>query len=196
VRLAEFTNKGAEQTMSPTPEASERHRKAAYKAWETIRRKAVEKVKVKSETSEIVEIAEAKEAASDIVETADARAAKFSLERDLQNALRANIEQLESGLAINDGGKEKTGFSRGRTDILAIDANKKAVVIELKAVIADRDAISQILQYMGDLQEVIGGPVRGIVIAPGFTVRAIAASKPVPGIELRKYGFNFTFTKI
>jgi RecB family endonuclease NucS len=67
--------------------------------------------------------------------------------------LRANIEQLESGLSINDGGKEKIGLSRGRTDILAIDANKRTVVIELKAVTADRDAIAQILQYMGDLQE-------------------------------------------
>jgi endonuclease len=182
--------------MSPTPEASERQRKAAFKAWETIRRKAAEKTKVKGGASEIAEIAEAKETASEIANTADAKEAKFTLESDLQAALRANIEQLESGLTINDGGKEKTGLSGGRTDILAIDTNKQAVIIELKAVRADRDAIAQILQYMGDLQEEIGGSVRGIVIAPDFTARAIAASKPVPSIELRKYGFTFSFKKV
>jgi hypothetical protein len=39
--------------MSPTLEATERQCKAAYKAWETIRRKAAEKVKVKGRLSEI-----------------------------------------------------------------------------------------------------------------------------------------------
>jgi len=182
--------------MSSTLEASAGQRKAAYKVWETIRRKAAEKVKVKGGASEIAEIVEAKIKASEIVETADAKEAKFSLERDLQVALRANIEQLESGLTINDGGKEKVGLSRGRTDILAIDANKRTVVIELKAVTADCDAIAQILQYMGDLQVEIGASVRGIVIAPDFTARASAPSKPVPSIELRKYGFTFSFKKV
>jgi hypothetical protein len=32
------------------------------------------------------------------------------------------------------------------------------------------------------------GCLRGIVIAHDFTTRALAASKPVPGIELQKYG--------
>ena len=182
--------------MSPTPEASERQRKAAFKAWETIRRKASEKAKVKGEASEVAEIAEAKETALGIVETADAMKAKFTLERDLQVALRANIEQLERGMTINDGGKERIGLSRGRTDILAIDSNEQPVVIELKAVTADHDAIGQILRYMGDLQEKIGGPVRGILIAPDFTAGAIAASKPVPSIELQKYRFNLLFKKV
>jgi RecB family endonuclease NucS len=109
--------------------------------------------------------------------------------------LRDNIEQLESGLIIIDGGKEKISAS-GRTDILALDANKKNVVIELKVGPADRDVIAQILSYMGDLQEETGDSVRGIVIARAFTARAIAASKPVPSIELRKYGFNFSFKKV
>jgi hypothetical protein len=41
-----------------------------------------------------------------------------------------------------------------------------------------------------------GAPVRGIVIAHDFTARAIAASKAVPSIELRKYKFNFSFQKV
>src|ERR1700674_549851 len=49
--------------MSPTPEASERARKAAFKAWETIRRKAVDKAKA---NARYPEIPEAKETASKI----------------------------------------------------------------------------------------------------------------------------------
>jgi hypothetical protein len=44
--------------MSPTPEASERQRKAAFKAWETIRRKRAAKDKI--ESSEIQSVAEVK----------------------------------------------------------------------------------------------------------------------------------------
>ena len=171
--------------MSPTLEGTAR----AKKAWVTIRRKEAERAKAKARSPEVAQIAEVKE-------TVEAKEAKFTLERDLQAALRANIEQLESGLTISDGGKERIGLSRGRTDILAIDANNQPVVIELKAVTADHDAIGQILRYMGDLQEEIRGPVRGIVIAPDFTAGAIAASKPVPSIELHKYRFNLLFNKV
>ena len=147
-------------SISPTPEGSERQRKAAYKAWETIRRNEAERAKAKAESPEIAAVAEAKSTASDILKTAEAKEATISQERDLQAALRANIEQLETGLIINDGGREKAVASGGRTDILAIDAKKQTAVIELKVGTADRDAIGQIPHYMGDLQEKTSGPVR------------------------------------
>jgi hypothetical protein len=50
--------------VSPTSEASERQRKAAFKAWETIRRKQA--AKTKSESSEISGGAEAKKTAPEI----------------------------------------------------------------------------------------------------------------------------------
>jgi RecB family endonuclease NucS len=172
--------------MTPTPEGSAR----AKKAWETIRKKKAQK---QAEAEAVME--KATKAASEIFETKEAHEAQISLERDLQAALRQNIEQLESGLAIIDGGKEKVSAS-GRTDILAMDASKKNVVIELKVGTADRDVIAQILSYMGDLQALTGDSVRGIVIAHDFTARAIAASRPVPSIELQKYGFSFSFRKV
>jgi RecB family endonuclease NucS len=178
--------RGGGTRMSPTPEGTAR----AKKAWETIRKKQAQK---RAEAGAV--IAKASKAASEILNTEEAQKAKVSLERDLQAALRENIEQIESGLAIIDGGKEKVGPS-GRTDILAIDANKRIVVIELKAGQADREVVAQILSYMGDLQAETREPVRGIVIAHDFTPRAIAASKPVPSIELRKYEFNFLFKRI
>jgi RecB family endonuclease NucS len=118
----------------------------------------------------------------------------FGLEKDLQGALRSNIAQLEEDLTITDGGKEKIVPS-GRIDILATDRNGRQVVIELKAGTADRDAIGQIMSYMGDLQAENDLP-RGIVIAGDFTARAMAAGKAAPNIELQKYAFKFSFHKV
>jgi hypothetical protein len=84
---------------------------------------------------------------------------------------RARRVRNQSGLTVNDGGKEKISAS-GRTDILAVDANGENVVIELKAGTADREVIAKILSYMGDLQMETGNPVREIVIAHDFTSRA------------------------
>jgi hypothetical protein len=117
----------------------------------------------------------------------------FSLERDLQLALRTTIEQLESGLTVIDGGHEQTVDS-GRIDITARDRSGTTVVIELKAGSADRDAIGQILSYMGDLTQ--DEPVRGIIVAREFSKRAIAAARPTPNIRLVQYGFKFNFQTI
>jgi len=78
---------------------------------------------------------------------------------------------------------------------LAMDVNKQNVVIELKVGPADREVIAQILSYMG-FQAETGNPARGIIIARDFTSRAIAASKPVASLELREYGFTFSFKKV
>ena len=165
--------------MAPTPEGTAR----AKKAWETIRRKQEQKQ---------ARLSAAPGAAERVSEIREPR---IGLERDLQAALRQSIEQIEPGLVVIDGGKERVGPS-GRIDILATDANKKNVVIELKVGEADRDAIAQLLSYMGDLQAETADLVRGMVIAHDFTARAVAASKPVPNVELRKYKFNFSFERL
>ncbi|MBI3896178.1 MAG: DUF91 domain-containing protein [Acidobacteria bacterium] len=126
----------------------------------------------------------------------DAMEVTFGLERDLQEALRKNIAQLEPGLNITDGGREHS-VSSGRIDILATDAKQRRVVIELKAGTADRDAVGQILSYMGDLQDGAAQvPARGILVAADFTARAISAAKAVPNVELMKYAFKFSFQTV
>jgi RecB family endonuclease NucS len=118
----------------------------------------------------------------------------FSLERDLQLALRANIEQLEHGLKVADGGTEQTVAS-GRIDITAEDHNGNRVVIELKAGTADRETIGQILGYMGDLSQ-SKKPVRGIIVAGDFAPATISALGALPNLQLKKYSFKFSFESV
>lgn len=126
------------------------------------------------------------------VEIEEAITTTFGLEKDLQQALRANIGQLEDGLRITDGGKERKVTS-GFIDITAEDSDGRTVVIELKADEADKTAIGQILSYMGDLGDVTDAPVRGILVAAGFSTSAISASRAVPNVELSRYRFQFSF---
>jgi hypothetical protein len=119
----------------------------------------------------------------------------LSLERDLNAALRQNISQLGQGIEIIDGGKERSVAS-GRIDILARFSDGTLLVIELKAVKAPRDAVAQVLAYMGDIQAENGGEVRGLLIAPDFDPRAIAAARMVPGLRLKRYAFQFSFDDV
>jgi endonuclease len=111
---------------------------------------------------------------------------RFSLERDMQAALRSNIESLEPSLRVIDDGAERAVES-GFIDITCED-DDSIVVVELKAGKADSRAIGQILGYMGDLHEEEGEkPVRGILVAHDFDKRAKAAARVVPTLTLKKY---------
>jgi hypothetical protein len=119
---------------------------------------------------------------------------RIGLERDMQAALRREIEQLEPGLTIVDEGAERFVDS-GFIDITARDASGTTVVIELKAGSAGQRAIAQILSYMGDVAaEDEGGTVRGILVASEFDTKAKAAAKMVPNLVLRKYLVRFLFS--
>jgi endonuclease len=69
------------------------------------------------------------------------------------------------------------------------------MVIELKAGTADRDAIGQILAYMGDLTATEKS-VRGILIAGNFTLRAVAAARAARNVQLIRYGIRFSFAPV
>ncbi|WP_442597335.1 endonuclease NucS domain-containing protein [Parapusillimonas sp. JC17] len=119
---------------------------------------------------------------------------RFTLERDMQVALRQNIALLDSGLRIIDDGVERAVDS-GLIDITCEDDNG-IVVIELKAGKADSRAIGQILGYMGDLQEEESAKqVRGILVAHDFDRRAKAAARVVPTLKLMNYSIEFKFTE-
>src|SRR5262249_44252247 len=111
---------------------------------------------------------------------------RIGLERDMQVALRIEIEQLEPGLTITDDGAERSVDS-GFIDITARDRCGKTVVIELKAGVAGQRAIAQILSYMGDLAAEEEDDVRGILVASSFDAKAQSAARMVPSLVLRKY---------
>lgn len=118
---------------------------------------------------------------------------QFELERHLQSELRREIEQLEVGLEIIDGGTERSVDS-GFIDILARDASGALVVVELKAGVGKREAVGQITGYMGDLMaEEPGTPVRGILVAADFDKSCLSGVRVIPALSLKKYRFSFTF---
>ena len=116
----------------------------------------------------------------------------LSLERDLQRALRDNIDQLETGLTIIDGGTERT-VEAGRIDITAEDDDNNLVVVELKSGTASLDNIGQLLSYMGSIENPQEKPIRGILVAYDFDDRLIMAASAIPNIALKSYSFQFVF---
>ena len=143
------------------------------------------------EESDEIEITDSEEAVTEI----EAHEITFGLERDMQSALRQNIEQLESGLKIIDGGKERI-TEVGRIDITASDAKDNIIVIELKAGIASPSVIAQILAYMSAVADTDEKNVRGILVAKGFHKQVIFAAKSIPNLELKEYSFQFNFESV
>jgi hypothetical protein len=124
--------------------------------------------------------------------TEEAIKQKLSLERDMEEALRRNIADLEPALKIIDEGTQRAVDS-GFIDITCED-NDGVIVVELKAGKADSRSIGQILGYMGDLQEEESGKkVRGILVAHDFDKRVKAAARVVPTLTLKKYSIEFKF---
>ena len=97
-------------------------------------------------------------------------------------------------MSIIDDGKERK-VPAGFIDITARDRDGTTVAIELKAGTADRDAIGQLLSYMGDLMENTGS-LRGILVAGDFSPRAIAAARAAPNVRLVRYGVRFSFETV
>lgn len=115
----------------------------------------------------------------------------FSLERDLQLALRRNLSQLEAGLTEADGGIEED-----YRDITATDKDGNVVVIELKAVKAGKETVAQLLSYMGEVaakKGIAGDRIRGLLVAPDFQEKALSAASVLPRVRLKTYRVSFLF---
>jgi len=121
---------------------------------------------------------------------------KFSLERDMQIALRANVGGLEPGLKIVDEGLEYSVDS-GFIDILCEDITGQSVVVELKAGKTDARVLGQTMGYVGDIMvERETDQVRGIIVAHDFDKRTISAARAIPNLSLVKYSVSFEFKKL
>lgn len=116
----------------------------------------------------------------------------FHLEREMQAAVRKQLNLLEEGLKEADGGKELS-IATGKIDILAEDKNGAFVVIELKAGACPSGALEQVLGYAEALAEEKGKHVRAYLVAAEFSDRIRAAAKRARDLELRTYEFCLSF---
>lgn len=120
----------------------------------------------------------------------------FQLEKEMQAAVRRQIEAIESGLQIVDGGGERSVAS-GRIDILAKDKDGVTVIIELKAGECPKGAVEQVLAYGNDMRlEEEARTVRMLLIAKSFPDRIVGAANMAPNLELITYDYSLTFKKL
>jgi hypothetical protein len=159
-------------------------------------RNAVERYrKFRDALGEAVDTPETEEVHTDLAAVVQEEVGqRIGLERDMQAALRIEINQLEPGLTIIDDGAERSVDS-GFIDITGRDASGTTVVIELKAGPAGPRAVAQILAYMGDVAaEEETRKVRGILVASSFDPKAKSAARMVPSLILRRYSVRFLFS--
>ncbi len=130
--------------------------------------------------------------AGEAEELTEASEVTTGLERDLQSALRADVEQLEPGLRIADEGRARV-TDAGRIAITAEDAKGLTVVIDLKAGIAAPAALTRLLACMGAVAGQDQSGIRGILIAGEFHPRVVSAARAIPNVELRRYRYKFMF---
>ena len=82
---------------------------------------------------------------------------------------------------------------RIRIDILAVDSDRKFVVIELKLSRGRTKALGQLLYYMGWVDKHLGnGPCRGFIIANEISQELVTAVSRTQGVQLAKYQMNFS----
>jgi len=120
----------------------------------------------------------------------------FHLERDMQAAVRRQIESLEPGLKIVDDNFERR-VSTGEIDITAKDKDGGFVIIELKAGDCPKGALEQLMGYANDIRiEEEVEKVRLVLIAKSFSDRIVGAATFVPNLQLVTYDYTLSFRAV
>jgi len=94
----------------------------------------------------------------------------FGSELELSDLLAQDLSFIEPGLKPM---KREQSVKKGTIDILAEDAHKKIVVIEVKRRKADLDSVSQLHRYTQDMNKLKNRECRGILLAPEITSNAM-----------------------
>ena len=127
---------------------------------------------------------------------------EFAYESDLRDFLAKNPNHIEAGLKLyQDEGITGVEFPAGGRfiDILATDAQKRLVVIELKVSRGYDRVVGQLLRYMGWVEKHHAEPgqgVRGIIVAREISDDLKLACSLVPNVSLYEYSLSVALTKI
>lgn len=121
------------------------------------------------------------------------------LEAHLQDYMFRNWDTVFPGFKLYQGSAGREFVTHeppvGVIDFLCQDDDGNFVVIETKRDTPDRQAIGQILGYMGWVRMQLCGPgqtVRGILLCGEVTDRLRMAAVTVPDLELVTYEISFT----
>lgn len=147
--------------------------------------------------------AEAKSAQEKVIEAAEAQSpSEFAYESDLRDYLAKNLPHIEPGLQLyQDEGITGVEFPVGGRyiDILAVDSEKRLVVIELKVSKGYDRVIGQLLRYMAWIQKnqaETGQGVRGVIAAREISEDLKLACSYLPNVSLFEYELSVTLQKI
>lgn len=127
---------------------------------------------------------------------------EFAYESDLRDFLAKNLSLIEPGLQLyQDEGITGIEFPVGGRfiDILAVDAEKRLVVIELKVSRGYDRVIGQILRYMAWIEKnhaESGQRVRGIIAAREISEDLKLACSYLPNVSLFEYELSVSLRKI
>ncbi len=110
----------------------------------------------------------------------------FGSERELSDQLMNDLSFIEPGLKPL---KKEDVFRKGIVDIIAEDAQKNLVVIEVKRRKADFAAVTQLARYMKQVEKLKNIKTRGLLVAPEITKAALELLENY-GLEYFKFEFE------
>ena len=127
---------------------------------------------------------------------------EFAYESDLRDFLAKNLSVIEPGLQLfQDEGISGIEFPVGGRfiDILALDAEKRFVVIELKVSRGYDRVIGQLLRYMAWIEKHQAEPgqgVRGMIAAREISEDLKLACSYLPSVSLYEYELSVALRKV
>jgi hypothetical protein len=127
---------------------------------------------------------------------------EFAYESDLRDFLAKNLSLIEPGLQLfQDEGITGIEFPVGGRfiDILAVDKEKRLVVIELKVSRGYDRVVGQILRYMAWIEKNQADPgqgVRGIIAAREISEDLKLACSYLPNVSLYEYELSVALRKV
>jgi hypothetical protein len=124
----------------------------------------------------------------------------FRYEKALSDFIANYPNRLEDGLLPHPNSKirERVFIDRTRLDVLLIDRQGNAIIVECKQHAPTMQDISQLRHYMKLLKEETGSESRGILVHGGaakLPASVEESAQQVPNVEIVNYGLDVIFRR-